>query len=345
MKQKLACILFITILSQYLYVARAKVYAEEFSLSLYPPVLELGGAPGETVDASLSLKNNSPTPVTLNIKLIPFAAAKETGQIQFLGESDASFAQTKHILQNTTILDRGSPLETITLAPRQEKRLDVQIVLNDKEQSGDHYYSVVFEQSEKSITQATKKQMPFDAKSNINGGIAANILLTVGEKSRASGILQEFSSPVFVEQGPLPFAVKVENTSSNRIKPIGDIIITNMFNQTVGTITLQSNNILAGSTRSLTVTNSSTLSAVLKNPNEVFAWWNEETLFGLYRATLNISLEKNGTQFSRTIHFVSFPLKIIIAVWIAILISIMVIQRILLKRKESPPSITIDNKK
>ena len=76
-----------------------------------------------------------------------------------------------------------------------------------------------------------------------------NVLLTVGPKGKTNGILEDFSSPLFVDSGPVAFNVAVKNTSNHFIQPRGEIIIKNMFGQAIGKVSLLQVNILADSTR------------------------------------------------------------------------------------------------
>src|SRR5438445_12293708 len=85
-----------------------------------------------------------------------------------------------------------------------------------------------------------------------------NVLLSVGAKDQSleqtkqpKGSLEEFSAPLSMESGPLPFTIRVKNTGMHFMSVKGVILVKNMFGQTVGRIDIPPTNILANSDRFL----------------------------------------------------------------------------------------------
>ena len=161
----------------------------------------------------------------------------------------------------------------------------------------DYYFSILF---------ISEDQPPTTSSVSLNlAGIGTNVILSVGEKEKPNAILQEFSTPLFTEKGPVPFTIRIDNKGDHFIKPQGNIIIKNMFGQSVGKLDLLPFNILSGSIRSIT------------NPGSI---WKESFLLGYYTSTLNVSLSDEGPVFTKTIHFFALPVgTLIIIIIIAIL--------------------------
>ena len=253
-----------------------KAEASALSLSIDPPIIEINAiSPSDTTN-SLTIKNNSDNQVVLQIQIKPFKVKGENAEPEYLSSEDFP------ILKNIQILDNKVPIEDITLGPSQEKKLTLSINLPEEINQIDYYFSIIF------VSQNTS--IPLSTSSLNQLGIASNILLSVGKKEIPSAILEEFSSDIFHEKGPVPFTIRLKNKGDHFIKPKGQIIIKNMFGQSIGRLDLPSVNILSGSTRVI--------------PS---ALWKEDFLLGQYTATLSISLSDDGPIITKSIRFFSFP--------------------------------------
>jgi len=96
------------------------------------------------------------------------------------------------------------------------------------EPAGDYYFSVLF------LSTSPASNSAQSSLSNAIGGVAMNVLLSIGPKSKTTGSTEEFSTPLFQPEGPVSFKVKIKNTSSHFIAPQAQIVITNMFGQKIG---------------------------------------------------------------------------------------------------------------
>ena len=197
------------------------------------------------------------------------------------------------------------------MAPKQEKKLFIKIDVPENEKESDYYFSIQF------ISKPTVVKDDLNY-SQILGGVATNVLLSVGSKEKTQGIIEEFSSPVFLQKGTVPFTLSVKNTGHHFITPKGNIIIKNVFGQIVGKVDLLPVNILAESTR--------TIPSLYSNSNK--AVWNENFILGLYRATLNIALSDQGPVFSNTVSFFALPTETIIAILIAVFTLVLLLNRV-----------------
>lgn len=290
-----------------------KANAQGFSLSIDPPILQIDATAPSKIKSYVTLTNLSYEEISLDIGLKPFTSSpNQNGEVKYVSDSDANFADPL-IFQRIRIEDENGALQSLTLAPKQQKKITLNIDLPKGEPPSDYYFSVIFISKEVSQDNLSSSQ-------NL-GGIAANVLLSIGPKDTTRGFLEEFSAPFFLEKGPVPFTVKIKNESNHFIVPQGEILIQNMFGQTIGKVDLLPVNILSKTTRLIPDS--------LQSPEVTTkALWHENFLLGLYTAKLTVNLSDKGPLFSKTIYFFAFPLEMIILTLIIIFISIIFISRL-----------------
>jgi len=323
-----------------------KAEASALSLSIDPSIIEINAIPPTTVSSSINIENKGDAQITLQIQVKPFKAKGENGELEYIEDSS-------QIYKNIQIMDAGVPVESITLGPRQEKNLDLNINIpqdtnisarppatlpnqsntNQASVAGevgqDYYFSIVF---------VSTNSSPIESNYSLNQiGIATNVLLSVGSLETPKAVLEEFSSNIFFEKGPVPFTIRLKNTGAHFIKPKGEIIIKNIFGQSIGKLDLTSVSVLSDSIRAIP-NKSSTDSVLDKNSSDPertpsafkhpIALWKESFLLGLYTATLNISLSDEGPAFTRTIHFFAFPFQVLIIIVVMAIAAIVVRNRL-----------------
>lgn len=306
--------LFLLVACCLLLVTPAPASAQGFSLGINPPILQIEAQAPAKIQSFITLNNLSYEEVNLNIVFKPFTASlRQNGQVKYISESEANFTDPL-IFQRMRIEGENGSLQSITLAPKQEKKLTFNIDIPKDEPPSDYYFSVIF--VSKGIEQDNQSS------SQNLGAIATNVLLSIGPKGSTYGNLEEFSVPFFLEKGPVPFMVRVKNNSEYFIVPYGEILIKNMFGQTVGKVDLLPVNVLSKTIRSIPNLPQEEKAASDK------ALWNEKFLLGLYTAKLNIALSDKGPMFSKTVHFFALPLEYIIGLLITIFILILITTRL-----------------
>ncbi|MCL5435289.1 MAG: hypothetical protein M1405_02785 [Patescibacteria group bacterium] len=297
----------------------------QVSLGVFPPILQIQATPPTDIKSKILIENLGNDPVDLRIGIKPFTASdSENGQVTYL--SDFSYVDP-FIFDKMQILDQDTSIDSITLSPGQKKELMLEIALPQGEPLGDYYFSIVFISSNQPAKTA-----------NVSGqaaGIATNVLLSVGPKGMTQGNIEEFSAPLFVPSGPVPFTVRVRNTSDHFITTKGNILIKNMFGQTVGNVDLLPVNILSQSVRSIpdslqspTATTPASFKSYVLSLKSPAAVWPETFLFGPYTATLTIALSDQGPLYRRTVSFYAFPTETLFGILIIILIITAIIIRV-----------------
>ena len=267
-------------------------HASGYSLSIYPTIIKIKTNPPELVKTGIRIKNLSDNPIELGYILKPFVASeKNSGQIKYLLYSDYT-SKNFNFLQRIKVLEDNQAISKIILSPKQEKNLTILIDLPQEEEQADHYFSIVF------LTQSQEK---LDSNySRIIEGIGTNVLVSIGT-NQYKALIRDFSTSVFVSQGPVKFNLKIENIGKNFITTSGYIIIDNIFGQTVGKIDIKPANILGKSTLE-----------ILKDD----VVWQEKFLLGIYTAKLYLNYD-DSTSLYREFRFITIPIKILAILTIA----------------------------
>lgn len=303
-------------------------HAQSVDLGIYPPVFQIQTTPPSGIKIPFTIQNFADNAVNLTIFLKPFTAApEENGTVTFL--NDLSSYPDPSLLGRVYVFDNGESIQTLTLAPQQKKNLELGIDIPADEVKGEYYLSLVFSSNSQNSTNSSISQA--------TAAISSNILLSVGPLGETKGYIEDFSTQPFVNKGPLPFTVRVKNTSDHYITPKGDIVITNMFGQNVGKINLLPVNILSNTSRRMPDSMQSegpnskdyqVIKAIVdKNPYPV-AVWPEKLLVGPYTATLTLALSDTGPMYKKSVVFFAFPSEYLFGILITISIIILIILRI-----------------
>jgi hypothetical protein len=322
MYKKLFFFVFFSLL--FLTVAKNNIYAQEQSLSIYPPVIEVQTTPPSSPTVPLIIQSNIEDDVTLKIQLVPFKTNNITGEIKLLPNEITKGFYPYYRDRIQFLLD-GKKTDTITLAPLEAKQLELNINLEKGDPPGDFYYSVVFMSSLEGPNDTSVSQMPV--------GIATNLLLSVGPKDPSSGSISQFNTGSFKASGPVDFTLKIHNSSKHLINPTGSIRIKNLFGQEVGIVKILPQYILAGSDRFLLDDKQSSPEASLayaqlnSTPKLI---WPDKFLLGWYEAKATVLLEEDGQKLTQTLYFFAFPLYL----FFPLVVIIFVILSIYLKVKK-----------
>ena len=159
-------------------------------------------------------------------------------------------------------------------------------------------------------------------------------MLSIGPVGKPQGHIEDFSTPFFVSKGPIPFTVQVQNSSDHYVTPKGNIVIKNMFGQTIGKVNLLPVNILANTVRRIPDSLQASLNSNSDQGNFPVAIWPEKFLVGPYTATLTMALSDNGPLFTKEIAFFAFPLEYLTAILLIVCLIIFIAIRINKSRKD-----------
>ncbi len=320
--------------------------ANSFDLSISPQIFQIELSPPATARASktITLENSGDDALPLLVQYRFFKPQGVDGEIEYL-KDDVKPGNDPQILDRIVLLESNQEVKSLTIPPKSKKQLDLAVNIPKDEPPGDYYFSIIF----LSVNPEASKSAESSQSSAI-GGIAMNVLLSIGPKTKTTGSIEEFSTPFFEYKGPVNFNVKIRNSSSHFIYPKGQILITNMFGQKIGKIDLLPLNILSGSSRMLPSREQFVYAAQIeecktkktdkckeyekKNPKlyelgtAPSAIWPENFLLGPYKATLTIALSDEGPLYVKSIHFVGLPVTVILAFLICITLIIAIRARL-----------------
>lgn len=324
---KILKILFIVLFAiSYSLLAAAHTNAQSVDLGIYPPVFQIQATAPSDVKIPFSVQNFTSLSVPLTISLKPFTAdPAENGNVTFLDVPDYA---DPFLPERIQVFDRDNSIGNLILSPQQKKDLILEVQIPSNEPKGDYYLSLVFSSNTDNINNKNSSQASI--------GIASNILLSIGPVGKTQGYIEDFSTPFFVAKGPIPFTVRVKNTSDHYITPKGNIVIKNMFGQAIGKVNLLSVNILANTIRRIPDSSQSDLNSKdyqvikteIENNSFPVAVWPEKFLVGPYTATLTLALSDSGPLFTKEIMFFAFPLEYLIAILAIISLIIFIAVRV-----------------
>ncbi len=302
--------------------------AQSVDLGIYPPLFQIQTIPPAHIKVPFFIENFQDRPVEVSLSIKPFTASNsENGELTYT--TDTSSIPDPFLKNRIQVLDNNKETTQIVLSPKQKKDLTLQIDIPSNEPKGDYYLSIVFSSNGQPLSGGNF--------SFASGAIASNILLSIGPTGKNQAVIENFSTPLFVTSGPLPFSVRVKNTSDHFLTPKGEIVITNMFGQKIGKVDLLPVNILSNTIRripdslqslSASANDYNKIKTVVEKNDFPVAVWPEKFLLGPYTATLSLALSDQGPIYTRTVSFFAFPAEYILGILLVIAIVVFIVLRV-----------------
>ena len=281
------------------------------ALEIAPPVLNLKANPGDTVSATINLRDISSSPLVVTGTVDDFTANGEDGVPKILlDQAEPTPYSIKTWIQ---------PLNKLSLKPRQIESLPVTIKI-PKDASPGGYYGVI-------RFTATAPDMESSGVS-LSASLGALIFLRVNGQAKEELAFNTFyvsKTPTDIpgwlfEEQPVTFNQKIVNKGNVFEQPTGQIAVTDMFGNLVANVNvnLERRSILPGTTRKL--------DQPLDKSNI-----GDRMLFGLYRAKMTLNYGESNQQITSELSFWVIPWRLILAVVVAI-IAVAIIARLLVRR-------------
>lgn len=285
---------------------------QAFAITITPLRLELEANQGGEVFSSFKLFNEENETKTLYFATANFEAKDETGQPQFVPNTEglASWIQMP---------------SSVVIQPRAYQVIEFTIkVPKDAEPGG--YFSAIFA--------SQKPPVPGQLDGvTLSSKLGVLLLFRVNGNIKESGNLIEFDTQnhkYFYQHLPINFYYRFQNSGADRVKPLGDVIITNWFGFQTKIINANSDggSVLPRSIRRYTA---SWISASGPKEQEAgltpkaypiggfwekvkFEWDN--FAFGRYKATLNIVYGSNNQEHaSSSVVFWVFPWRLLLVIF------------------------------
>ena len=282
------------------------------ALEIGPPLLELNGNPGQTITASISLRDISSGSLIVSNEINDFVAKGDSGipEILFNGSAKDPYSLKSYIV----------PLPNFLLKPQQQKQLQVQINIPTNASPGGHYGVIRF----------TGTPASLNGKSGVSlsASIGTLVLLTVSGKivehlsTSSFYVSQNINSNAssFFQNAPLTFSEIVKNDGNEHVIPQGYVTVKDMFGHKVISliVNIQQGNVLPGSKR--------------KFSEDMFSKNSpHKRLFGRYTATFSMTYGTPKHTLTDSLSFWVIPVDLIV-VWLVVLIGGFFLIRYMLKR-------------
>jgi len=334
-------------------VVGAKVTGPRLTVS--PHTYDLVVEPGQRVEQTIKIANESEAVMPIKAKVVDFSAVDETGQMIFEPADENPLTDPKYWIN----IDNPD----LMLSPNETAAVNFSLTVPGKAELGGYYTVIIFEPQLPSyyFIEGQPKAIP---------AVGVIFLISVRDPSLKESaepfVIAEFGIPtkfrlqrlenalasifgvfskayaqqeeklVIVENGFLGFSLRVRNNDIYHVKPLGKLEILTMAGKKVGERELARTTILPGLTRRFPVSFEPEIPAKLKErlPTAIINFISHNFLFGKYRARLTLQLEndkgelaipytKNSLRQSE-IEFWVFPWKLII-ILIGILIFLMIL--------------------
>lgn len=296
-----------------------RVYAQQVSLSISPPLLETVIKPGKSILIAYTI-GNAGDPVVLKSTILPFEPKNNQGNVfikpEFSGPIRFNLDNSDLQLEQSFFLKTG-----------QMQQLLLRIRVPEGTPETDYYYTLLVESEPPPTTEGI-------ASSRAKATIGSNILISVTQlgSMEVQGKIASFQVKprwqinlfgnkynLVDSNDSVPVIFIVENTGKNLVKPAGEITLVGNFGEKAR-YPILSQNILANSQRLM-------LTDPPQDLNKPYTLMLSGFLIGKYNLSTAIHLGDNAINLYATDSFIALPLKIILAIIIIIAIAIFVLKR------------------
>lgn len=308
------------------------VFAQQVSLSISPPLIELVAKPGKSVLIAYTVQNLG-DPAVLRTRVVSFYPKNQTGGIDLKEELEGPI---RFNLDNADIQLE----QPFFLTTRQSQQILLNIRVPEGAPEGDYYYTLI----------AEADPSPFQEGASVSRAqarIGANILVTVTDSGRVDikgkipilDTLARFkfnlfgrNYRIFDSGDKIPVVLIVENSGKNAIKPNGKITMKGPFGGTASYEILPQN-ILALSQRQIIATPSAELGCQSEGQKAPFHCRRMSSLvlegffLGNYRLSASVNFGEGSPNISAETSFLALPIKFALGILGVTIIILFVVRR------------------
>jgi len=284
--KKLPAIFYLFTFFSFLFLFSLPASAQEVSLVVSPPRYDLEAQPGETLQKTIKITNNSDKELILQAFVIDFIVTDNAGTPVKVDVNSSG----RYLASPWFTLDK----QELVIPPLGQDQIIVLVDVPTDALPGGHYAGVFFQPQ---LTRGLK-----DTVSYTTAQVGTLFSTTVAGDINFDALVKEFTTfKNTYEFGPVMFTATIENQSDTHITTAPTITIKNMFGRALETLPLASTNIFPFTSRSFSTE------------------WEQIWGLGRYSATLSAPYGP-GQTLSRTIFFWILPYRLIAAVLIVLLV-------------------------
>lgn len=270
----------------------ARADDQAFTLTITPPLFQLGLTPGETWASNIQVVNPNPYDITVMAEPVLFrqTGGQESGRPEFYLPGKDGEAPVMNSLADWITV----PTQAVVIPQEQTYTLPIIIKVPDDAPPGGHYAAIL-------IGNRPPEGPAEGGTVSVTSSIAALVFLRVAGEVHEEGRIREFSTErLLYEEALARFSLRFENQGNIHLQPQGDITIYNMFGKKRGFIPINQDtgeygNVLPDSIREFT-----------------FVWDADAGFWdiGRYRAEATIGYGQNAKQFTTSaLYFYILPFR------------------------------------
>jgi len=306
-------------------------YAQQISLSISPPLLDVLIKPGKSILVAYRVENFG-DPIIVGSKVLPFIPKDNNGNIQIKDEFEGPI---QFSLDNAN-LKLG---DSFFLKTHDSQQLLLRINVPEDVYDGDYYYSLLAQtQPPPTIEGSSSSRAQATIGSNILVTVSGSGKVDVNGKVALFDVLPHWKLDIFGRtlklfdsNDKIPVVMIVENKGANRILPQGEIVMKGNFGETAH-YDILSQNILAQSQRQLFATPSATIDC--QNDSKEKACLTPTSLIlsgffiGRYLLSTTINFGEGTPNIFASTSFIALPFKFIISLFVVISVAVLIIRKI-----------------
>ena len=262
------------------------------TITVIPPTIEQKLNPGQYAEGTLKVVNQTDQPVTFRATVQDYIVDNNEGVPHLLppGTLSGKYSAAAWI---------GVSPETFTLASGQKQELSYYMQVPSNGRPGGHYAAVIYTPVQSAAQQASG--------ASVNAQVGTLFYITVNGPITESASITKFITDKFHEFGPINIQTEIQNNGDLHIKPLGAIVLYDMFGRRSDISGLSEVNIFPG--------------GVTRNyANRI----GQNIMIGPYTAKLLASYGvNNNLPLSASISFFVFPWRIAIVIILLIVAAVL----------------------
>lgn len=284
----------------------ARAASGPIGLQVSPAIVEINAERGKTYDIKVKITNTTTSDQQYYVEVNDFKAKDESGNPEFITDTTTP--------GSASLVKWIQPINSFLLNPSQSKEVLAKMVVPADAEPGGHYGIIRFGNQPASSSQTGTA---------LAASVGPLVFVRVDGEVKESLTVADFyaqkagKKKSTFEYGPIDFAERLTNSGNVHVKPSGNLVITNMFGGQVVNLPIndKNSNVLPNSTRRF--------EQRLQNK------W----LFGRYTAKMALSYGTFGGSISGETTFWVIPYKIIIAILLALVLSIILFRKMIVHYK------------
>jgi hypothetical protein len=202
------------------------------ALSLSPVTEELVVDPGKTYDREVTLSNLSAIPLPIKGYARAFVATDEEGGVDTPDDTDPG------AVQNWFKLDAPD----FILQPNTTRKIKVSIQVPRNTPPGGHYATLFFES-------LVPREALSESSLYLSQRIGGLYFFVVSGRLIREGRFEQFNTKPFWQNGPIEFDLAFRNSGNIHLKPVSEVVLTDMFGRVVSSTTDEGQRVLPGGLR------------------------------------------------------------------------------------------------